>query len=260
MINKNVGSKPTSLYTDLKACFRSIYRLYNLSYGKKSITLRSYLKAIGIDTIVKITWIFLLYGFLTTLYIHFTYGLNSELPIEVSATLENPISMYTFGWLGFLGLTFHLFATNFGKLECNLETRRPRRVFWFSLPLCEAAISLGVVICATLLGIAFAVDLVSAPGSETDKTATLFYMLFMVSIFFNYPIAYFTMLFMDSQNIIKTQLNIMGSVYIISMSYVLYIGLPFKQIIEIAAIFSVLMVIYYFIRKFIIKPSTFAAV
>lgn len=214
----------------------------------------SYLKAIGIEAAIKGFVIFLAYGFLTTIYIHFRHGLDADLPESVVATLEGPISIYTFGWLALVGLMGLFFSTEFGTKACNFETNNPKWVFFFSLPICEAAIALGVVIGATLWGVAIASHPLFLLGLTQVKIFPMFYALGVFMFFITYPVAYFTVALLDSENRIKNQLNVAGLVYLCITAIVFYIGSPISDIIVIGVLMSVFIAVFFILQKWVIKP------
>lgn len=213
----------------------------------------NFLKAIGIEAAIKGFIIFLAYGFLTTLYIHFRHGLDADLPKSVVATLEGPISIYTFGWLALVGLIGLFISTKFGTKQCNFETKKPGWVFFFSLPICEAAIALGVVIGATLLGVALASQPLYALGLTQVKIYPMFYALGVFMFFITYPVAYFTIALLDSANLINKQLDAAGIVYFVLTAFVFYIGLPLSGIIIIGILMSAFIAAFYAIQKWVIK-------
>lgn len=211
------------------------------------------LKSIGVEAVIKGFVIFLVYGLLTTIYIHFRHGLDAELPGSVFATLEGPISIYTFGWLTLFGLIGLFFSTKWGTKECDFETNRPRWVFYFSLPICEAAIALGVVIGATLLGVAIASHPLYVLGFTQVKIYPMFYTLAAFMFFITYPVAYLTVAMLDSSNTMKNQLNAFGLVYLLLTVIVGYIGLQIAGMFTIGVIMSTFMISFYIFQNRVIK-------
>lgn len=214
----------------------------------------NFLKAIGVLAAIKGFIIFLAYGFLTTIYIHFQHGLDADLPESVVATLEGPISIYTFGWLAFIGLIGLFISTNVGTKECYFETNNPKWVFFFSLPICEAAIALGVVIGATLWGIAIASHPLYLLGLTQVKIYPMFYALGIFMFFITYPVAYFTIALLDSKNKIKKQLNAAGLAYLCLTAIVFYVGLPVSNIVTIGVLMSTLIIAFFILKKWVINP------
>tara|TARA_R110002167_G_scaffold177344_1_gene377131 strand:+ start:55 stop:702 length:648 start_codon:yes stop_codon:yes gene_type:complete len=214
----------------------------------------NYLKAIGINAAIKGFAIFLAYGFFTTIYIHCRHGLDADLPKSVVATLEGPISIYTFGWLALVGLIGLFISTKVGTKECDFETNKPKCVFFFSLPICEAAIALGVVIGATLWGVAIASHILYLFDSTQVKIFPMFYALGVFMFFITYPVAYFTVALLDSSNKIKKQLDAAGLFYLGLTALVLYIGLPLSDIIIIGIVMSACIIFFYVCQKWVIKP------
>ena len=155
------------------------------------------LKSIGISSALKGFLIFFIYGFLTTLVIRCLYGLESDLPDAVIATLEGPISIYTFGWLALFGLISLATVTKFGKKECNFKDNKPKRVFYFALPICEAAIALGIVIGASLLGVAICSHLLFLLCLTNIVLYPVFYEVSVFMFAITYPVAYFTIALID---------------------------------------------------------------
>ena len=205
----------------------------------------SFLKAIGIEAAVKGFIIFFVYGFLTTIFIHFYYGLDVGLPESVVATLQGPISIYTFGWLSLVGLVTLVFATKFGTTNIDIENKKPNRNFKFSLPICEAAITLGVVIGATLLGVALASHPIYLLGWTQVKIYPMFYGLAIFMFFTTFPVAYFAIVLLDSKNKIKGALDLSILSYIAITGIVFFIELPLDDVTGIGVGMSLLMTVSY---------------
>jgi hypothetical protein len=186
------------------------------------------LRCIGITTALKGFLIFVLYGIFTTLAIAGLYGLESDLPRSVMKTLEGPLSIYTFGWLSLVGLISLAIATKLGKKECDFNINRPKRVFWVALPLCEAAISLGVVIGGTLLGIAICSHMLTTVSLTSTKQYTQFYALSAFMLLITYPVAYFTIALIDTKKTVFVWLNLSAVVYAAFIAATFYYTLPIK--------------------------------
>jgi hypothetical protein len=210
------------------------------------------LKAISIDAAVKGFVIFMFYGILTTIYINIAYDLDADLPDAVTATLSGPISIYTFSWLALVGLLGLAATTKAGAIECDFEKKRPLGVFYFSLPICEAAIALGIVIGATLLGVALAAHMLYLVDFTKVSIYQDFYALATFMFFITFPVAYFSIIFLDHQKHMERILNTLAVLYLIATIAALSFGLELKEVIQIGVVMSMLMVIQFAVRKF--KP------
>ncbi|MCL7931538.1 hypothetical protein [Halomonas llamarensis] len=156
------------------------------------------LRSVGIISALKAFFVFFVYGVSIILFIKIFYGLDADLPDAVIATLEGPISLYTFLWLSIFGLIALFFATKYGSRHCDFYNSRPKRVFWFSLPICEAAIALGVVICGTFLGVAFCSHALFKLSLTDVLFYSQFYGLAAVMLIITFPVVYFTISLVDS--------------------------------------------------------------
>lgn len=202
------------------------------------------LKAIGLSAALKGFIIFISYGFITTIYIHFRHGLDADLPESVIATLEGPLSIYTFGWLALVGIISLFITTGFGAKECDFVSKKPKLVFYFSLPICEAAMALGVVIGATLLGIAIASNFLYFIGSTQIEIYPVYYALSVFAFFVTFPVAYFSLSLLDAGKKIKNKLDFAGfSFFIISIAF-LYVNLPIANFAFIGIGVSVLILLF----------------
>lgn len=212
-----------------------------------------YLEVIGAESLIKGFLVFLLYGISITTYINVAHGLDSELPETVIMTLEGPLSIYTFGWLTFVGLLLLSALSKCGRVECNIENKKPFRIFWVALPFCEAAIALGVVIGATLLGIALSAHFISMWNEAADKIYPMFYALSVFFVFVTYPVVYFTILTVSTEKKVERQLNWTVAAYVVLVGLILFIGLPVRDIVEIGVSFGALMLVFllwkYFLRN-----------
>lgn len=187
------------------------------------------LRNLGIIAVFKSLIIFFLYGFLTALVIAVFYGLDSELPDAMLSTLDGPISVYTFGWLALFGLAALAVVTKLGSVECDLVIQRPKRVFCFALPVCEAAISLGVITGGTLLGIAVCTHLLFA-CSFTDVTIyPQAYGLSACIFLLTYPVAYFTIALIDTKKIIFLWVTVTAIIYVLFVVSTFYFTLPVEN-------------------------------
>ncbi|GAB3466875.1 hypothetical protein GCM10027398_13520 [Azotobacter salinestris] len=180
------------------------------------------IKSVGISAAFNGFIIFFVYGLLTTLAIGAFYGLDSELPNEMVATLEGPISIYTFGWLALFGLIALAAVTRFGKIECNFNINRPKRVFYFALPVCEAAIALGVVIGGTLLGVAVCAHLLFACSFTSVAIYPQFYGLSAFMFLITYPVAYFTIALIDTNKTTFFWINATAIIYTVFIASTFY--------------------------------------
>lgn len=209
-----------------------------------------YLQLIGMEGIVKGFFVFLIYGIATTIYIHLAHGLESDLPNEVKLTLEGPLSIYTFGWLSLAGLAFLLILSKGGTLPCNIESKRPKRVFWVALPFCEAAIALGIVIGATLLGVAISAQFLSIWSDAANEIYPTFYGLAVFFAFITYPVIYFTLAVLDTSKTIEIQLNIAAAIYVLAVGILMYLGLPLSDVIEIGILSGAVIIFFAIYNKF----------
>ncbi|MBB5186640.1 Flp pilus assembly pilin Flp [Zhongshania antarctica] len=187
------------------------------------------LKSVGIVAAFKGFLIFLLYGFITTAVIAGAYGLESDLPKSVVATLEGPISIYTFGWLSIVGLVLLAIVTKLGKKDCDFIINRPKRIFWVALPICEAAIALGIVIGGTLLGVAISSHILIAATLTSTKIYPQFYALAAFMFLITYPVGYFTIALIDTKKTVFFWLNVSALVYAAFIVATLYFTLPVKD-------------------------------
>lgn len=202
------------------------------------------LKSVGIVTAFKGFLIFLLYGFITTAIIAGLYGLEADLPKSVLATLEGPISIYTFGWLSVVGLFLLAIVTKFGKRECDFNINRPKMIFWVALPICEAAVALGIVIGGTLLGVAICSHILMAASLTSTKLYPQFYALAAFMFLITYPVAYFTIALIDTKKTVFLWLNISALVYASFIAATFYFTLPVKDA-SIAGLQAVILILVY---------------
>lgn len=186
------------------------------------------LKSIGIIAAFKGFVIFLLYGFITTLVIASVYGLESDLPDSVGATIGGPISILTFGWLSGVSLTILAVVTKLGKMDCDFNSNKPRRIFWIALPICEAAIALGFVIGGTLLGIAICTNILMAASLTSMKLYPQFYSSAAFMFLITYPVAYFTIALIDTKKTVFFWLNFSVAFYALFVSSTFYFTLSVK--------------------------------
>lgn len=211
------------------------------------------LKSVGINTALKGLIIFLGYGFLTTIFIAFFYGLDSDLPDAVIATLEGPISIYTFGWLSLFGLLSLVIATKFGKRVCNFNTNRPKIVFWFALPICEAAIAIGVVIGGTLLGVALCAHLLFSLSWVDIELHPKLYGISAFMFLITYPVAYFTLALIDTEKTIYFWLNATAILYTLFVVVLFCFTLPIKDATTVGVL-AVIAIIGYAIYAYQKQP------
>lgn len=202
------------------------------------------LRIVGIIAAVKGFIIFLVYGFLTTGVIGIFYSLDSELPDAIKATLEGPLSIYTFGWLALFGLIALAAVTKLGKVECNFETRKPWRVFYFALPVCEAAIALGVVIGGTLLGVAMCSHLLFTWSYTNVVIYPQFYGLSAFMFLVTYPVAYFTIALIDTKKTTFFWINVTAIIYALFVALTLYFKLPVENS-TVVGVEIVLLIFFY---------------
>lgn len=202
------------------------------------------LKSVGIIAAFKGFLIFLLYGFFTTAVIAGVYGLESDLPKSVMATLEGPISIYTFGWLSIVGLILLAIVTKCGKKECDFNINRPKRIFWVALPICESAIALGIVIGGTLLGVAICSHILMAASLTSTKLYPQFYALAAFMFLITYPVAYFTIALIDTKKTVFFWLNFSAVVYAAFIAATFYFTLPVKYA-SIAGLQAVIIIAGY---------------
>ncbi|MBY7662516.1 hypothetical protein JFJ08_17655 [Vibrio atlanticus] len=203
-----------------------------------------FLKQIGISSIVKGFVIFSCYGFFTVIYIHIAHGLDASLPNGVMSTLEGPISLYTFGWLALVGLALLMIMTKLGFSDIDMENKRPKRVFYIAVPICESAIALGVVIGATFLGIALGAHFLYRASFTSITLYPVFYTFAWAMFIFTYPVCMFVLYILDTKNKVRRYLNIASTLYIISNFSFLYVGLPLTSVVETGVIFSFLILAY----------------
>jgi hypothetical protein len=215
--------------------------------------MKKYLRAIGLSSLVKGFVVFFVYGFLLTLYIEFVHGLESDVPDSVSSLLNGPLSLHLFGALALFGLSFFFIVTKFFPKEVDLENHRPKRIYWFALPVCECAIALGIVIVGFLFGSAIA----AAGVFFTDFTSVDVYkMLFALSfamLLYTLPIMYFTLLMLDTEGRIKTYLDVSAGLYFITVVVLLIIGLPASDLFEIGILLSLFMLVLRIYHKPLVK-------
>ncbi|MDD3576325.1 MAG: hypothetical protein PHT38_05500 [Halothiobacillus sp.] len=181
--------------------------------------------------------------------------LHAVLHLAASSTLDGPLSLYTFGWLTLVGLILLLSTSNFGRTRCDIEKKRPIRVFYFALPVCEAAIALGVVIGATLLGIAIASDMIASPGAELDKVSALFFGLSTYSFMLTYPVVYFSLSVIDSDRRIEKPLNISVAVYSLFVLYLFVAGSSFPSSIGIGVLGVTVISVYWALKRYVLEDN-----
>ena len=206
------------------------------------------LRRVGVVAALKGFVIFFVYGFLTIAAIWGFYGLESDLPDAVVATLEGPISIYTFGWLAFFGLVALAFVTKLGGVECDFNVNRPKMVFYFALPVCEAAIALGVVIGGALLGMAVCSQFLFACSFTDVDMYSQIYGLSALMFVVTYPVVYFTVVFVDAKKTIFFWMNATVIIYIFFIASTFYFTLPVKDAAAFGAQAVVLIVGYAILR------------
>lgn len=192
-------------------------------------------KLIGVKSLVKTLMVFTAYGFFTVLYIYIRYGFDKDLPTAVDGTFQGPMSFYTFGWLGLAGVISIIFSTKFGSVRCDIEKKLPRSFFYIALPICEAAISVGLVIGVTLLGGAFCSHMLSIIGMENSNIHPAFYSLSIFMFLVTFPIYYIAIVLLDYDNKKIIYQRVLGGGYLLVVVFLLYTGLPVIEVVQIGA-------------------------
>lgn len=205
-----------------------------------------FLKQIGFSAIIKGFIIFSFYGIFTVGYIHFAHGLDAELPKGVMATLEGPISLYTFCWLALVGLILLLLVTKFGFSHIDIESRTPKLAFYLAIPICESAIALGVVIGATFLGIALGAHFLSAINCTDIILYPVFYTMAWAMFVVTYPVCMLVIYILVQKKTVRRNLNIATALYIFGVVLFLYIGLPWQSVVELGVMMAALIGVYLF--------------
>lgn len=209
------------------------------------------LKSIGISSAIKGFLIFLVYGFITIAIISIFYGLESDLPVAAIATIEGPISLYTFGWLSFIGLLALSWATSLGKRQCYFELNKPRRVFYFALPICQAAIELGVVIGGSILGIALCLHILFLISLLKDPIYISFYGLFASTLVTVYPVIYFTISLIDEKKTTFFWLNVTALIYIIFICFLFkYNNFLIEKTTTVGVNLSIFIILWFFFNAY----------
>jgi hypothetical protein len=160
------------------------------------------------------------------------------------ATLEGPISIYTFGWLSLFGLLSLVIVTKLGKRECDFNTNRPKSVFWFALPICEAAIALGIVIGGTLLGVALCAHLLFTLSLVDTVLHLKFYRISAFMFLITYPVAYFTLALIDREKTIYFWLNATAIIYTLFVVTLFYFNLSIKDTTALGIIAVAVIMVY----------------
>ncbi|MDX7873328.1 hypothetical protein ACEUB3_18120 [Aeromonas caviae] len=192
-------------------------------------------RLIGFESLVKTLMVFTMYGFFTVLYIYIRYGFDKDLPTAVDGTFQGPMSFYTFGWLGLAGVLSIIFSTKFGSVRCDIEKKRPRMFFYFALPICEAAISVGLVIGVTLLGGALCSNMLSIIGMENSDIHPAFYSFSIFMFLVTFPIYYIAIVLLDFDNKKVIYQRALGGGYLLVIIFLLYTGLPVIEVVQIGA-------------------------
>lgn len=213
--------------------------------------MNNYLKAIGIEGIIKGSIVFFLYGFFVLLFIHCVYGLEGELPDAVNDTFSGPLSIYTFSILALVGLVWLFLVTTFWPKKLDLEISRPKRIFWFPLPICEAAIAMGVIIGMCLLGVSSMGWILFSLELTNVNIHTMFFVLSVAMFLFTFPVIYFTLLMLDIDNKISTQLNIGVVFYSVIVAVLMFVGLPRKDLILSGVLGASIMIASYAYRRYL---------
>jgi hypothetical protein len=215
--------------------------------------MKKYLRAIGLSSLVKGFGVFFVYGFLLTIYIEIAHGLENDVSESVSSLLDGPLSFHLFGALALFGLvTFFLVTTLFPK-EVDLESNRPKRIYWFALPVCECAIAVGVVIVAFLFGAAIAAAGLFYTGLTSIDVYKMLLALSFAMLLYTLPIMYFTLLMLDTERKIKTYLDISAGIYFLTVVTLLISGLPEPDLFVIGIALSLLMLAFRLLHKPLVK-------
>jgi hypothetical protein len=228
-----------------------ILNFTNLTKIKDS-QLTKILLAIGLVGFVKNFLIFTFYGFFITLYIDIFHGLKKELPESLEGALSGPISIYTFITTLVFSIIALLICSKVGKIECDFNNKRPKRIFYFSIPLCEASISVGVVICAALLGIAIALHLASLWDEQAKGLYASLYACSLFIALFIYPVILVIVSILDQKNKAIKQSLTFSVLYIAIIFLYAYYNMPLhNMVISAAGIFLLVigLIAFRFLQK-----------
>lgn len=184
------------------------------------------LNIVGIFRYLKSFIVFFFYGLIATLFIGLFYDLNAELPDVLIATLSGPISITMFGWLSLFGVASLALATNWGREECSSTPVRRIAVNWIALPVCETAITLGIVMSATLLGVACCSHSLYVLSLTDTVIHPQFYGLSVFMLLITYPVIYFTIALLDNKKFLYIALNASAFLYLILIITTFYFPLP----------------------------------
>ena len=206
----------------------------------------NYLNSIGLSGLIKAFFVFFFYGLLLILYINIFYGLDSDLPDEIVKIMNGPISLYTFSLLTLIGLSWLFFVTTWWFKPLDFNAQRPKRIFWFPLPICEAAITLGIVIGSMFAGMSLMGGLLFYFDLTEVNIHTPFFGLFIMMILFTFPVIYLALAMLDKRDEIKLQLDVAMMIYIVITASLLVIGLPKAELTKIGGGFSILMIAFKF--------------
>jgi len=218
--------------------------------------MKKYLRVIGLSSLVKGFGVFFVYGLLLTLYIEIAHGLENDVPESVGSLLDGPLSLHLFGALALFGLVSLFLITRFNTKAIDIEKHRPKRIFWFALPVCECAIALGVVIVAFLFGAATAAATLYFIGSTAVDIYIKLLGLSLAMLIYTLPIMYFTLLMLDTEDKIKKYLDICAGVYFLVVVVLLIIGLPSSDLIDVGISFSLLMLAFRYFHKPLLQDTT----
>lgn len=198
----------------------------NLSLNCKQAHLIRVLLALGLEGMIKNLLIFVIYGFFTALFITVMYGMKKDLPDSIEGVLTGPISYYTLIVILIASTCLLLITSRNGNIKCDFEKKRPKRMFYFSIPLCEASISIGVVMCGALLGIAIALNVASIWDDAAKEYYASVYALSLFSALSLYPFILLFVSILDQENKTLKQSATFNLIYVITIFLYSYYTLP----------------------------------
>lgn len=218
----------------------------------RQIHLIKVLLAIGLEGFIKNFLIFSFYGFAVTLCIDLVCGLKKDLPDSIESILTGPLSFYTFIAMLVFSIIALLISSKMGSIECDFHEKRPKRIFYFSIPFCEVSISIGVVICGSLLGIGIALHVISLWDDVAKGLYAALYACSLFTALFLYPFILMIVSMLDQENKALKQSFILNILYIAIISLYGYYKLPLHDVV-MSSIVIFLIVIGVIGLKFALK-------
>lgn len=215
-------------------------KINTLSSRLKESHLINILFTIGLGGFIKNFLAFSFYGFFAVILIYILYGLEGELSSTYKSILEGPIAIPTFIVTLIFSLVLLLALSKMGKVKCDFFNKKPKRIFFIALPFCEVSISVGVVICAALFGLALGLNFISLWNDTAKQLYPTFYTGSLFIALFIYSVSIMIVSILDKENKAIKQTTIPSIIHIVIAASYLYFNLPFKELIFMSVMLLIL--------------------